>query len=45
MSQIFKKQFFVMLGFVLFLCISASAVQAEMSNEEMLKTADKARGN
>jgi outer membrane lipoprotein-sorting protein len=45
MSQIFKKQYFVILGVVLFLCISASTVQAQMSNQDILETADKARGN
>ena len=48
MSQRFKKLYFVVWGFIpviLFLCISTSTVQAQMSNDEMLKTADKARGN
>ncbi len=45
MSQVFKKQYFVMLGCVLFLCFAALTVQAEISSQEMLETADKARGN
>jgi len=45
MSQIFKRQYFVILGVFLFLCISASTVQAQMSNQDILETADKARGN
>jgi outer membrane lipoprotein-sorting protein len=45
MNQIFKKQYFVILGVILFLCISTSTVQAQMSNQDMLETADKARGN
>lgn len=45
MSQVFKKQYFVMLGLILFLCISAGTAQAQMSHQEMLETADKARGN
>jgi outer membrane lipoprotein-sorting protein len=43
--KVFKKQYFVILGLVSFLCFSASIVQAEMSNQEMLETADNARGN
>ncbi|MBN1364752.1 MAG: outer membrane lipoprotein-sorting protein [Syntrophaceae bacterium] len=45
MSQKFKKQYFVVCVVILFLCISSSLVQAQMSSEEMLKMADKARGN
>jgi outer membrane lipoprotein-sorting protein len=45
MSQRFKKQYFVVCVVILFLCISTSGVQAQMSNDEMLKTSDKARGN
>jgi len=45
MNQMFIKKIFVVLGFVLFLGAWVSTAQAQMSNEEMLKTADKARGN
>jgi hypothetical protein len=47
MSQKFKKQCFVILGFILvaFLSVSAPMVNAEISDKEMLQRSDEARGN
>lgn len=45
MNLAFKKHYFVVVVCALFLLISASAIQAQMSNEELLKATDKARGN
>jgi outer membrane lipoprotein-sorting protein len=47
MYQHHKKQYFVVIGFILAFClsISVSAVNAQMSPKEMLQKSDEARGN
>jgi outer membrane lipoprotein-sorting protein len=47
MGQQIKKQLFLIMGFIFVFCLSvlAPAVQAQMSNKEMLQKSDEARGN
>jgi hypothetical protein len=39
------RKCFILWGFILLLCVSVPAVQAEVNYQEMLETADKARGS